>query len=198
MEWDEVLDLLAGELKRVKDKHGAGAIFGGSYGWSSAGRFHHAQSQVHRFLNMALGGYVRSVTVTAPAPRRSHSALLGNYDDLTRRNIGWDEVVEHTDIVLAFGGMNTKNARVAGGGISRHTEHGDMIAASKRGAQFVLISPLKDGPAGRSQSGMADGGSRHRPVALMLALAHTLGADDTHDRGFLASTALAGRKSRPI
>ena len=34
---------------------------GGSYGWSSAGRFHHAQSQVHRFLNTAFGGYVRSV-----------------------------------------------------------------------------------------------------------------------------------------
>ena len=30
-------------------------------GWASAGRFHHAQSQIHRFLNTALGGYVRSV-----------------------------------------------------------------------------------------------------------------------------------------
>ncbi len=35
-------------------------MFGGSYGWASAGRFHHAQSQLHRFLN-CLGGYVRSV-----------------------------------------------------------------------------------------------------------------------------------------
>ncbi|WP_163823406.1 molybdopterin-dependent oxidoreductase, partial [Proteus mirabilis] len=61
MEWGEVLDLLAKELARVRDTHGIGAIFGGSYGWSSAGRFHHAQSQIHRFLNTALGGYVRSV-----------------------------------------------------------------------------------------------------------------------------------------
>ena len=53
MEWPEALDLLAGELSRVRDTHGPGAIFGGSYGWSSAGRFHHAQSQVHRFLNVA-------------------------------------------------------------------------------------------------------------------------------------------------
>lgn len=59
--WSEVLDLLAAELARVKQDHGPQAIFGGSYGWSSAGRFHHAQSQVHRFLNTALGGYVRSV-----------------------------------------------------------------------------------------------------------------------------------------
>jgi biotin/methionine sulfoxide reductase len=29
-------------------------------GWASAGRFHHSQSRVHRFLN-TLGGYVRAV-----------------------------------------------------------------------------------------------------------------------------------------
>ena len=34
-------------------------IFGGSYGWASAGRFHHAQSQLHRFLDL-LGGYTAS------------------------------------------------------------------------------------------------------------------------------------------
>src|SRR5215831_5734478 len=59
--WERALDLLGAELKRVRDDHGPGAVFGGSYGWASAGRFHHAQSQVHRFLNLALGGYVRSV-----------------------------------------------------------------------------------------------------------------------------------------
>ena len=56
--WDEALDLVAGELARVKSTYSNRAIFGGSYGWSSAGRFHHAQSQVHRFLN-SVGGYVR-------------------------------------------------------------------------------------------------------------------------------------------
>ena len=58
--WDEALDLVSKELARVKTQHTNRAIFGGSYGWSSAGRFHHAQSQLHRFYNM-LGGYVRSV-----------------------------------------------------------------------------------------------------------------------------------------
>ena len=60
MGWDEVLDRLAGELARVRSRHGAGAIYGGSYGWASAGRFHHAQSQLKRFLNLA-GGFVSSV-----------------------------------------------------------------------------------------------------------------------------------------
>ena len=57
-------------------EHGNEAIFGGSYGWASAGRFHHAQSQLHRFLN-CIGGYTFSVGSYslgaiggAPAPRR--------------------------------------------------------------------------------------------------------------------------------
>ena len=57
--WDEALDSAAAELDRVREVHGNEAIFGGSYGWGSAGRFHHAQSQVHRFLN-CIGGHVAS------------------------------------------------------------------------------------------------------------------------------------------
>jgi biotin/methionine sulfoxide reductase len=187
MEWDAVLDLLAGELKRVKDEHGARAIYGGSYGWSSAGRFHHAQSQIHRFLNVALGGYVRSVnSYSAGASTVLIPHILGNYEDTTRRNVGWGEVVDHTDIVVAFGGMNTKNSRVAGGGISRHTEHRDMVAASKRGCEFVLVSPLKsDLPDEVNQEWLQ--ALPGTDTALMLALAHTLVSDGSHDRDFLAS-----------
>src|SRR2546429_496604 len=43
--WDRVTELLAGELARVYREFGPGAVYGGSYGWGSAGRFHHAQSQ---------------------------------------------------------------------------------------------------------------------------------------------------------
>ncbi|WP_236449717.1 molybdopterin-dependent oxidoreductase, partial [Pseudomonas syringae] len=57
--WEVALDLVASELQRVRHEHGNQAIFGGSYGWGSAGRFHHAQSQLHRFLN-CIGGYVFS------------------------------------------------------------------------------------------------------------------------------------------
>src|SRR5690606_14397649 len=51
VDWDTALDLLAAELDRVRRTYGNEAIFGGSYGWASAGRFHPAQRQLHRFLN---------------------------------------------------------------------------------------------------------------------------------------------------
>ena len=49
--WDDALDMVAGELQRVKQQYGNEAIFAGSYGWASAGRFHHAKTQLQRFLN---------------------------------------------------------------------------------------------------------------------------------------------------
>ena len=58
--WDFALDLAAQALARVRAGHGNQAIYGGSYGWASAGRFHHALGQVHRFLN-CIGGYTSSV-----------------------------------------------------------------------------------------------------------------------------------------
>ena len=60
VEWDEASEIVANELKRIIETYGNEGIFGGSYGWASAGRFHHAQSQIHRFLNV-IGGYTKSV-----------------------------------------------------------------------------------------------------------------------------------------
>ncbi len=102
--WEKALDLLAGELARVRDAHGPGAIFGGSYGWSSAGRFHHAQSQIHRFLNTALGGYVKSVnSYSAGASMVILQHFLGPMEAVAKRNVTWDQIAEHSEIVLAFG-----------------------------------------------------------------------------------------------
>ena len=115
MEWDEVLDLArransAGCATRMAP----GAIFGGSYGWSSAGRFHHAQSQVHRFLNTALGGYVRSVNSysagrvggdPAPCPRPATTPSPRTASPGTRSS-------STPSSCVAFGGMALKNSMV--------------------------------------------------------------------------------------
>ncbi|SEF31744.1 biotin/methionine sulfoxide reductase [Variovorax sp. NFACC28] len=185
MAWDEVLDRLAAELRRVQREHGCEAIFGGSYGWSSAGRFHHAQSQVHRFLNTTLGGYVRSVnsySAGASGPMLPH--VIGTMEEVARRNVTWEQIVEHTDVVLAFGGMALKNSRVASGGISRHVERESMRAAAARGCRFVSISPLKsDLPEEAAFEWLS--AVPGTDTALMLALVHQLVTDGSHDRDFI-------------
>ena len=183
--WDEALDILGKELARVRDHFGPAAVFGGSYGWSSAGRFHHAQSQVHRFLNKTLGGYVRSVnTYSSGASSVLIPHILGNYDDLTRRNVTWEQIAAHTDVVIAFGGMALKNSMVAGGSVSQHIERGAMQRARARGCDFILVSPLRaDLPeeAGAHWVSCIPGSD----TALMLALVHTLVAEGLHDKSFL-------------
>ena len=61
VDWDEALDLVADALRRVYQERGPAAIFGGSYGWSSAGRLHHAKTQLKHFLACA-GGYTGQVS----------------------------------------------------------------------------------------------------------------------------------------
>ncbi len=184
--WERVLDLLGAELARVRETRGPGAVFGGSYGWASAGRFHHAQSQVHRFLNMSLGGYVRSVnSYSSGAASVVIPHIIGDYEDLTKHNVTWEQIAEHSEIVLAFGGMALKNSMIAGGGISQHVERGAMQRARERGCAFVLAGPLRsDLPdeAGAEWLSLIPG----TDTALMLALVHTLVAEGLHDRDFLS------------
>lgn len=61
LSWATATALLARELRRVYGESGGQAVYGGSYGWASAGRFHHAQSQLHRLAR-------RSVDGALPAP----------------------------------------------------------------------------------------------------------------------------------
>lgn len=182
--WSEALDLAAGELRRVYSDFGPSAVFGGSYGWSSAGRFHHAQSQIHRFLNM-LGGYTRSVNnYSAGAAMVIIPHVFGDYDRFERRSVSWRAVAEHSEMVVAFGGMALKNAMVNGGGNSHHIVRGRIAQAAKRGTRFVNVSPLRDDMPGEALSRWL----AVRPgtdVALMLGLAHTLVEEGLHDPAFL-------------
>src|SRR5215468_12523255 len=119
--WDTALDLLSGELRRVYRDHGAEAVYGGSYGWASAGRFHHAQSQVHRFLN-CLGGYVRHVnSYSFGTSQVLLPHVVGDTNLVMARATAWPVIAEHTDLIVAFGGLSPKNSAVASGGIGRHT-----------------------------------------------------------------------------
>src|SRR5438093_11499013 len=40
--WDRALDLIQNEINRIKADFGNESIYGGSYGWASAGRLHHS------------------------------------------------------------------------------------------------------------------------------------------------------------
>jgi biotin/methionine sulfoxide reductase len=182
--WPRALDLVAAELRRVYGANGPQAVFGGSYGWASAGRFHDAPRQLHRFLNMA-GGYVRSVnSYSSGAATVILPHIIGPQEAVAGNNVSWDELVVHSGLVLAFGGMALKNNDVGGGGTSEHIARARLHAARGQGVEFHLIGPLRD-DLPREIEAIWHPIRPGTDVALMLGIAHTLVSEGLQDRAFL-------------
>lgn len=184
--WDEAERLAADALAATIARHGNRAVFGGSYGWSSAGRFHHAQSQIHRFLNAA-GGYVRHVdSYSLGAARVLLPHIVASMEELFAIHTSWDVMAEHTRLFVTFGGVPRKNAQVNPGGPSEHRVRDGLARMRAAGARFVNVTPTADD----LDTGGPDEWIAVRPgtdTALLLALCHTLLTEGLHDAAFLDS-----------
>ncbi|MEM6940816.1 MAG: molybdopterin-dependent oxidoreductase [Pseudomonadota bacterium] len=184
VEWSEVIDILARELTRVRKDHGNGSIFAGSYGWSSAGRIHHAQSLLKRFLN-GQGGFVSSegnYSFNAALVLMPH--IVGNYRQQIVDATRWPVVAKHTNLVVAFGGLARRNAQVSDGGLARHLMRDNLRACAKAGVRFVNLSPFKgdmDDDIGADWLPPKPG----TDTAVMLGLAHSILQAGAEDRAFL-------------
>lgn len=193
--WDVALELVAKELKRVKSEHGNQAIFGGSYGWGSAGRFHHAQSQLHRFLN-GFGGYVASVdSYSLGAGRVLMPHIVGNMDWLLAAHTSWKNLAQHCELFVAFGGLPAKNAQTSPGGASDHLLTKALQDMSAAGVEFVNVSPLRDdlsGPARNEWLPVRPGSD----TALMMALAYVLVTEGLHNEDFVQRYAVGYERFR--
>ena len=183
--WDTALSLVAEELTRVRKAHGNEAIFAGSYGWASAGRFHHAQSQLKRFLNAA-GGFVSSkgnYSYNAALVLMPH--ILGNFRDHVKQVTRWRVVARESRMVVMFGGVPIRSAQVSGGGVGRHRLRDDLAACAEAGVTFVNFSPLRtDAVESLNAEWLPP-----RPgsdTAVMMGLAHTLLSEGLHDKDFLS------------
>ncbi|WP_299731876.1 molybdopterin guanine dinucleotide-containing S/N-oxide reductase [uncultured Tateyamaria sp.] len=183
--WDRAEALVADELNRVRHRFGNEAIYAGSYGWASAGRFHHAQSQIHRFLN-CIGGYTKSLnTYSFAAAEVIMPHVLGAFWEHLINTTSWASVARNTELFVAFGGVPVKNGQINPGGIGNHGQKVGVREAAAQGVEFVNVSPL------RSDMMLETGAEwlAARPstdVALMLGLAHTLYVERLHDAAFLA------------
>lgn len=183
--WETALGLVAGELSRVRAEHGAQGIFGGSYGWSSAGRVNHARTLLRRFL-FAGGGCVDQVgNYSWGAAQTFLPHVIGTYAPVTGRVTDWPSIARNTKTFVAFGGLALKNGQVGSGGTVEHSMESWLRAARRGGCEFTVISPNRlDGPAFLDADWIPI--RPNTDTALMLALAHVLVTEGLHDTGFLA------------
>jgi biotin/methionine sulfoxide reductase len=93
---------------------------------------------------------------------------------------------KHTQLFVAFGGVPLRNTQVNSGGASQHEVRPSLKKLAAAGVQFVCVSPV------RSDFDGADAVEwipirPNSDTAFMLAVAHTLIAENLHDRNFLQS-----------
>lgn len=183
--WDEALDVAAYSLKSAISKNGNSGIYGGSYGWGSAGRFHHAQSQVHRFLNI-IGGYTKSVNTYSHAAAEVIIPHVLGIDLTTAGNqlVMYDEISENCDLCIAFGGLGNYNLQVLSGGVGNHLDKEALEQFARRNIEVISISPM----VSDTTSIVKFEWLKARPctdTAIMLGIAHFLEVTGKTDDDFI-------------
>ncbi|MCM2477263.1 molybdopterin-dependent oxidoreductase [Rhizobium sp. CG5] len=182
--WDEALDLVAGEITRVSRTYGNEALFAGSYGWTSCGRFHHASTLLKRTLNMVGGftGHVDTYSIAAGPVILRHT--LGSDVACGGQANTLDGISENTETLIIFGSLSPRTAQSEAGGLGAHRLEGYLKRMAERNVRVILVSPLKDD--------LPDWIDAEwwpiRPntdTALMLGLAGEIVKADAHDAEFL-------------
>ena len=182
--WETAERLVADELNRVRNDFGNNAIYAGSYGWASAGRFHHAQSQVHRFLN-CIGGYTRSVnTYSLASAEVLLPHIMAPLFPLLVESTSWPSVIENTDLLVAFGGIPIKNGQINSGGVGRHVQKEHLKQAGEAGVEIVNIGPVRKDISDFARTEWL----APRPstdAALLIAIAQILHVEGLANTGFI-------------
>ncbi|WP_372841518.1 molybdopterin-dependent oxidoreductase, partial [Phaeovulum sp.] len=178
--WDEALDLVAAELKRVKETYGNASIYGGSYGWKSSGVLHNCVSGLQRMLNLN-GGFVTAVnTYSTGSIRVIMPYVIGGsfYDSSS-----WVPTIENTELIVFWGSNPATTNRIAGG-VPDHANMALLDEFRKTGKPSIVIDPLRT----KTADFLGSEWIAPRPgtdVAMMLGVAHTLLSEGLHDQQFL-------------
>lgn len=183
--WEEAFNLASTELVRVKNEYGNAAMYAGSYGWASAGRFHHAKSQINRFFNL-FGGFTssyQSYSYAAAQTLLPHIIGLDLYSTLVEHT-SWDALSAECELIVMFGGMPLKNSKVSAGGVGKHVTEKGLKKCIDNGVNFINISPLKsDAPNFLQAEQIAI--RPNTDTALMLSLAYIMIKDDSYNKDFI-------------
>ena len=182
--WERALDLVAGEVDRVRAEHGNTSIYAGSYGWGSASTVHNPRQLLHRYLNL-LGGFTDGVgNYSAGAAFYILPHVVGSLESIVMPT-DWRSIVQHTELLVAFGGLPPKNAQADLGGAAVHETPMYLAELARRGVECVLISPLRD-DMGADFKARWLAARPNTDTALMLALAHTLYVERLWNQDFVS------------
>jgi len=170
--WDEALDMVAGELKRIKEAYGPKSVLLHVYSGQSTGTLHGAYLTICQILRN-FGGY--TATWGGASAEGSVFASRATFGTLSTGHTRDDLV---TSRLILLWGLNPATS-VFG------TNTGFYLARAKEaGARIVVVDPRYTDSA----AVFADEWIPIRPgtdTAMMSAMAHTMIAKRLHDQRFL-------------
>ncbi|WP_345796763.1 trimethylamine-N-oxide reductase TorA [Castellaniella sp. MT123] len=185
--WDQALDLVTEELRRVKQEHGNGAFFPGSADWQSAGILHSASALTRRLLGLHGGFTDCSGDPSIAAAMVIVPHVLGDLE-VYGQQTAWPTILEHAKNVVFWGCCPLKNNQI-GTHPADHGAYGSLDALREKSAQHrinvISIDPRVTDTAQYTQARWI----APRPntdTALMLALMYVLYTEKLHDAGFMS------------
>ncbi|MBB4302734.1 trimethylamine-N-oxide reductase (cytochrome c) [Rhodobium orientis] len=182
--WEQAMDLVVSELKRVNETYGPEGIFAGSYGWKSSGKLHNCQSLLRRALNVGLkGAFVNSTGDYSTAASQVIMPHVMGTLEVYEQQTALPVVVESTDVLVFWGADPIKTNQI-GWTVADHDTYPYMEEFKKTGKKVICIDPVRTQTAKFFDAEWIT----VRPqtdVALMLGIAHTLYAEELHDAEFL-------------
>jgi trimethylamine-N-oxide reductase (cytochrome c) len=181
--WDEALDLVTSELRRVEETHGPAGTYAGSYGWKSTGKLHNCQNLMRRMLNIK-GSFVNSSgDYSTGASQIIMPHVVGRLEVYEQQTV-WPVVTESTEL-LVFWGADPMVTNQIGWIIPDHGAYPGMQAYKDTGKPVIFIDPVRNESCEFFDAEWI-APKPQTDLAMMLGIAHTLYDEGLHDEAFLA------------
>ncbi|MCB2100311.1 MAG: trimethylamine-N-oxide reductase TorA [Rhodobacterales bacterium] len=180
--WDQALDLVVKELKRVEETYGPAGTFAGSYGWKSPGKLHNCQNLMRRMMNLK-GGFVNSSgDYSTGASQIVMPHVMGTLEVYEQQTV-WPVVVDNTEL-LVFWGADPMTTNQIGWVVPDHGAYPGLKAFKESGKKVICIDPVRTDTCDYFGAEWV-APKPQTDVAVMLGVAHTLYAEKLYDEAFL-------------
>lgn len=182
--WEQALDLIDAQHRRIRDSYGPASIFAGSYGWRSNGVLHKAATLLQRYMSLA-GGYTGHLGDYSTGAAQAIMPYVVGGNEVYQQQTSWPLVLEHSEVVVLWCANPLNTLKIAW---NASDEQGipwfDRLRQS--GKRLICIDPMRSETVdffGDSMEWIAP--HMGTDVALMLGIAHTLVENDWQDDAFL-------------
>ncbi|MDR0626484.1 MAG: trimethylamine-N-oxide reductase TorA [Bifidobacteriaceae bacterium] len=192
--WDQALDLVVRELKRVKAEFGPASFYVGDMGWRSSARLHNPRAALTKLMNLH-GGYTAPVgDYSTGAAQAILPRVVGGLEVYSPQS-AWPGMVEAAELVVVWGADPLVTLNI-GFAPPDHQGFQCFEALKAKGTPVVVIDPRKTETAAYLDAEWV----APRPqsdTAIMLGIAHTLYTEKLHDEKFLKEYTVGFEKFVP-